>query len=406
MMKDECKLKIADCKLQNVGKTLRHNRRQFSIFNFQFAICNLLLLLSVAQAADERKAAIPFDFVSKFDDGRYGRMVGELVWKKLERDGGFILPETIGDVREYCAAHKLSPSPEMELEAMGKIVREHFGAQVGIWGSVERVPGTGEDAYDLTIKCVDFSDTRPKVHYDVKARTKTVSEIPHLYVRQMLDALKGRKPGEVGKGESPHPAAEPSGPSRQSGTDPLAAAAEDNWKNEPNLIAGDFERGADGVPAGWDKTAGQQRAPLGTEVRWTTEKNNPANRVARFVLDKNTAENAGVMYYSDYFPIEEGAKYRFQCRWRSDGPAVKVFVKCYDYFPDEARRREVYRSQQNLQGPGNAWNTHAEDFTPRHSKYAPRWGRVMLYAYLKPGEVEFDDVIVKRIVPVSPGERD
>ena len=160
------------------------------------------------------------------------------------------------------------------------------------------------------------------------------------------------------------------------------------------------------MPAGWDKTAGQQRAPLGTEVRWTTEKNNPANRVARFVLDKNTAENAGVMYYSDYFPIEEGAKYRFQCRWRSDGPAVKVFVKCYDYFPDEARRREVYRSQQNLQGPGNAWNTHAEDFTPRHSKYAPRWGRVMLYAYLKPGEVEFDDVIVKRIVPVSPGERD
>ena len=36
------------------------------------------------------------------------------------------------------------------------------------------------------------------------------------------------------------------------------------------------------------------------------------------------------MYYSDSFPVEAGAKYRFQCRWRSDGPAAKVFVKCYD----------------------------------------------------------------------------
>jgi hypothetical protein len=29
----------------------------------------------------------------------------------------------------------------------------------------------------------------------------------------------------------------------------------------------------------------------------------------------------------------------------------------------------------------------------------------MLYAYLTPGEVEFDDVAVKQIVPASPGEQ-
>jgi len=84
---------------------------------------------------------------------------------------------------------------------------------------------------------------------------------------------------------------------------------------------------------------------------------------------------------------------------------VKVFVKCYDYLPDEGRRREVYRSQQNLKGPKDSWNTQTEDFTPKHTKYSPKWGRVMLYAYLAPGTIEFDDAIVKRIVPASPGER-
>lgn len=370
-----------------VARCLRfrvRNVSHFALFILHFSFF-ILYFSNSAQAADARKVAIPFDFVSKFDDGRYGRMMGDMIWKKLERDGRFIVPESMDDVRDYCAAHKLSPRPKMKLAAMRKIVREDFGAQIGIWGGVERVAGHDEDVYDLTIKCVGFSDRqKPKVYYDTTVRTKTVSEIPHLYVKRMLDALHGRKPGE------------PPAPD---------VLAEKNWKKEPNLVHGDFERGANGVPKGWDKVAGQQREPLGAQVRWTAETGESGNRLIRFVLDKSTAETTGVMYYSDYFPIEEGAKYRFQCRWRTNGPDVKVFIKCYDYFPSEARRREVYRSQQNFKGKRDVWNTHTEDFAPRHTKYAPKWGRVMLYAYLKPGEVEFDDVIVKQIVPASPGEK-
>ena len=78
--------------------------------------------------------------------------------------------------------------------------------------------------------------------------------------------------------------------------------AEANWKKNPNLVKGDFEHGADGVPDGWDRVAGQQREPLGGLVRWADEIGNPKNRVIRFTLDKNVAENEGVMYYSDLFP--------------------------------------------------------------------------------------------------------
>jgi hypothetical protein len=380
----ECKLKIGHCKFVISNLRLPIFNFQLPILIFSCAFCLGLLSHSVALAADERKVVIPFDFVSKFDDGRYGQIVGDMIWKKLSRDGGFVVPESMQDVREHCESHKLRPSPDMGLDKMKKIVEDDFGGHVAIWGSVERAPGTEGEIYDLVVKCVDFSaKPQPKVIYEKKARTNSVSEIPHVYVKEMLDALAGRQA---------------TGPAR------LDLATEENWKKNPNLVSGDFEQGKDGAPNGWDKVAGQQREPLGKLVRWTTEKGGGYNKVVRFTLDRNVAENDGVMYYSDFFPVEEGAKYRFQCRWRTDGPAVRMFLKCYDT-DETGRRREACRSQQDFKGPNGTWNTHTEDFTPRHTKYSPKWGRVMLYAYLTPGEVEFDDVVVKQIVPASPGER-
>jgi hypothetical protein len=354
----------------------------FSIFPSFLLLFSLVLSPSCCCAADTRKIVIPFDFVSKFDDGRYGQIVGDMIWTKLSREKAFIVPDSMLDVRDYCESHKLRPSPEMDLDKIKKIVEGEFGGQIGIWGSVERAPGAEGEIYDLVLKCVDFSaKPKPKVIYEAKARTNSVSEIPHLYVKQMLDALNGKKPSSNANS---------------------VLTIEDGWTKNRNLVTGDFEHGTGGVPNGWSKTAGQQREPLGGLVRWTTEKGKPDNKVVRFTLDRNVAENEGVMYYSDFFPVEEGATYRFQCRWRSDAPTVKVFIKCYDA-DETGRRREVYRSQQNLKGPNGKWNTQTEDFTPKHTKYSPKWGRVMLYAYLSPGEVEFDDVVVKQISPASPG---
>jgi hypothetical protein len=351
-------------------------------------------------AAAEKKVVVPFDFVSKFDDGHYGEVVGDQIWKKLQKEGRFVIPDSMLDVRDICNRNHLRPAPEMPMEQIGKMVQEDFAAQIGIWGSVERAPGEQWEIYDLVIKCVDFSAQPPKVIYECKNRTNSVSEIPHLYVQQMLDALCGREPG--------------GGPS-------IDPDAERRWKENPNLVVGDFEQGSGGVPKGWEPLCGQQREPLGKLVRWMAEANNPGNKVVRFTLNKKVADNEGVMYYSETFPVEAGAKYRFQCRWRSNAPTVKVFIKCYDRIatdyasesPPSAQRdpgssgslndgkqmREVYRSQENLKGPKNTWNTHTEDFTPQHTKYTPQWGRVMLYAYHPEGVVEFDDVVVKQIVP-------
>ena len=370
-----------------------------------------------AYSSGKQKVVIPFDFVSKFDKGRYGQMVGDMIWKKLDREGGVIIPETMLDVRDFCAGRNLHLGPDTPMEKVQHVVREDFGAHVGIWGSVERVEGHEWDVYDLVIKCVDFSAyPDPKVIYECTARTNTVSEIPHLYVKQMLDKLYDRKPG---------------------GPPPVNKIAEENWVKNPNLVVGDFQSGSGGAPKGWESRGGQQREPLGGLVSWVPEGGNAENRLIRFKFPAAVGDSEGVMYYSGWFPVEEGARYRFQCRWRSNGPAVKVFIKCYDamgsqykesqykptagrprakgskenayrpgnnYVPEAGQRREVYRSQQNLKGPKNTWNVQTEDFTPKHTKYTPRWGRVMLYAYLGAGVVEFDDVVLKQILPASPGE--
>ena len=362
----------------------------------------------------KRKVVIPFDFQSKFDEGRYGGMVGDMVWKKLEREGGFLIPDSMFDVRDLCAANNVRIGPDTPLDKVREVVRRDFDADIGIWGSVERVPGHEWDVYDLTIKCVDFStDPDPKVIYEkTGVRTKVVSEIPHLYVKELLDKLYDRQPG---------------------GPPPIDQFAEENWKKNPNLVeGGDFERGTGGVPLGWESRGGQQREPLGGLVSWVPEAGASGNRVIRLTFDAGVGDSTGVMYYSKPFPVEEGAKYRFQCRWRSNGPSPKVFIKCYalmqseysaqqgykptqpgraaynpgrgNYVPEEGQLRECYRSQQNLKGPNNTWNVQVEDFTPKHTKYTPRWGRVMLYAYLGGGVVEFDDVVLKQIVPASPSE--
>jgi len=286
-------------------------------------------------------------------------------------------------VRDWSQRTKMAPSPETPLERMKQIVREDFGADLAIWGSVERVAGEALDVYDVSIRVADFTADPPRMIYETKARTKTVSEIPHLYVRAALDRLQERT------------AAKPREP------DP---AAEQRWREAKNLVRGDFEQGSPN-PVGWD--------PLGKGISLVTVRGDgeSSNRVLRFTIPEDVAATTGVLFYSEFFPVEEGATYRLSTRWRTTGSAVKIFVKCYDElstkFPEQkgqvvsSDRREVYRSQQNLQGAARQWNVHTEDFTPKHTQFTPRWGRVMLYGYWPQGTVEFDDVIVKQIVPPS-----
>ena len=94
------------------------------------------------------------------------------------------------------------------------------------------VPGAEGEIYDLVIKCVDFSaQPQPKVIYEVKARTnRSAKSRTCTSSRCSMRCTAGS----------------PAGRRR-----PIRLA-EENWKKNPNLVAGDFEHGSGGVPKGWD----------------------------------------------------------------------------------------------------------------------------------------------------------
>jgi hypothetical protein len=126
----------------------------------------------------------------------------------------------------------------------------------------------------------------------------------------------------------------------------------------------------------------------------------------RFDLDRERARSYGGLYYSDYVDLRPGATYRFQVRIKSSGLTPMVFLKCSAEFPPafgfEGQRREVYRRPIHAQATAS-WTTYTTDFTPRHSRYTPRWLRVMLYAYgADAGTVYFDNCILKEIKPPPP----
>ena len=160
-----------------------------------------------------------------------------------------------------------------------------------------------------------------------KARTQTVSEIPHVYVKEALDRLYGR-------------------------TEPVAAAPDpklqERWEKAPNLVKGDFEQGR-GAPAGLGSPAPRRdlgrREGQGRKVH--------AKKLIRFTMNEEVAGTTGVLYYSAFFPVEEGATYRFQCRWRPPARPPRcsssATTSCR---PSSATARAATRTAQDREARG------------------------------------------------------
>ena len=134
-------------------------------------------------------------------------------------------------------------------------------------------------------------------------------------------------------------------------------------------------------------------------------------------MSRNVAENNGLACESIWIPVEHGKTYRFTCMYHSTGPVPRLFLKGFalkgDQFGDksdpESVRREFYRAQILPRKKNDKFELIEMDFTP--SVVTPdkgdggskavgmkiEWLRVDLYIYLQPGDVFFDDIVVKKI---------
>ena len=137
-------------------------------------------------------------------------------------------------------------------------------------------------------------------------------------------------------------------------------------------------------------------------MSWAPNPDGPG-KVIKYDMDEATAGSYGLDFYSDWIEIQPGATYRFSCRYKSEGPTPKIFLKGYHAFPPQegfpADRRETYRRQVHPGGEKGQWNSVVADFIPEATRpdQQPAFLKVDLYAYWPKGVIYWDDIVLKKV---------
>jgi hypothetical protein len=259
------------------------------------------------------------------------------------------------------------------------------------------------------------------------AKTVTVEvppdkESPKLTVEGLITQLTGASFAHIREVECDH-------------SDP---AVEKRFAERANLVR---DPGFEDAPKGGKSAAGDWGAILGGDryappvITAEEARTQPADRVAvvpkvvagdpaakdghclMMRMSKNVAENNGLACESIWIPVEHNQTYRFTCMYHSTGPVPRLFLKGFALKPDqfgdksdpEAVRREFYRTQILPRKKNDKFELIEMDFTPSVVEQGKgnggskaegmkiEWLRVDLYIYLTPGDVFFDDVVVKKI---------
>jgi len=298
---------------------------------------------------------------------------------KLDRAGvyevidGPKMAEIAGEAKEPIG---FGTSPEA-IRELGKLV----DADVLVWGEIS-------GANQIRLKVLDLREKDARV----RELTKVIKEPTDLRFvsEEVLETLKG-----VSKFEHP---------SEEGVTND--ATAEQLWKKNPDLVKnGDFS-----TAGSWQAIFEAQKydvqisdtLPAEDKVNiYRLKEDGKINNVLAMNLSRYCAENNGMACLSDSIKIDPDTRYRISFRYKSDGPSLHVFVKgytLYDNIKGELVERDVFKGQVPPSGKtGGKWVTVVHDVNPQHVAFPVQTLRVDLYAYLSPGMVMFDDVVLKAV---------
>ena len=235
---------------------------------------------------------------------------------------------------------------------------------------------------------VHIYDARDKSTKDFSADLPDVTQM-RFAVEKLVDTLPGSKPFEHPDEVAVH-------------DDP---AADKLWKDGPNLCKeGTFDSPGDwrGIlmkqfypPPVTDEPPGEDQVVIRREGK---------EQYLAMNLSKGVAESNGLACLGGKIPIQPNTRYRISFRYRSDGPTIHPFIKGYIPVPPapgssgDTGEREIYRRQVPPSGSTRGqWVTVVDDLNPQHPSLTVQYLRVDLYAYLAPGTVEFDDIVIKAV---------
>jgi hypothetical protein len=339
-----------------------------------------LLLLAccvaqIAQAEDEKPKIAVFPLGGDAP-AEMREQIGFSLRAKLDRAGAYepidgpTMQDAVGD-KQFDA--------KTDVKDLRDIARG-LGAEIQIWGEANHVSSGTE----VHLRTFDLLQPDPLPH----EITKTIHQPTDMrfVVEEILQTLPDVKRFEH--------------PSEQAvKDDPQGDAL---WKTGANLLMnGGFDR-----PESWEMIFRDVRKTVEVKVdtpidsvgiEWQPDGNNAL--VMR--LSKDCAETNGMACLSASIKIEPKTRYRLSFRYQSDGPRLHVFVKGFTMaktIDGKDAEREIYRRQVPPTGKTDGkWVTVVDELTPKHATLPVQTLRVDLYAYLYPGTVLFDDVVLKAV---------
>lgn len=348
-----------------------------------------LILLSFAPAApvEDKKDAAKKPVIAVFPIGGQGKPTDRdraalALRLKLDRLNAF---EVLDGAKMMDLAAEAKS--QVSFDTTADVVKDLASvekADILVWGDL--------NGSKLRMKVLDTreKDAAPKEY------TKTIAQPTDMRfaIEEILETVKG-----VGKFEHPNEEAVRRDP-----------VAEELWKKNPNLIAnGDFsDQGcwhgiymSEYYPV---KLSGDLPAVDKINIyRCPKGPDGKPNNVLAMNLSKTAAENNGLACLSDAVKIEPKTRYRLSFKYKSEGPTLHVFVKGYTLVESAVTKgkmemREIYRRQVPPTGKTNgAWVEIVDELNPQHVHFPVQTLKVDLYAYLHPGVVMFDDVVLKAV---------
>ncbi|MBN1345263.1 MAG: hypothetical protein JXQ73_21400 [Phycisphaerae bacterium] len=312
----------------------------------------------------------------------------------------------------------LGPKLDMPPQEMGRWLRQ-VAAQVAVWGTVKR---QGDDLI-VHVRVVDLTDDPSE--YRLDKTYQAGGQRAHVDVLDpIVETLTGhavRRPRE--QGDVPEPPvlgpmlSKNPGFEEGSGEKPIGWERIDGlctfWIDDPTGVAR-------GKVIKMDTRMLQSQADAWWK-KWRAGA--PASQAPEPVFAKPPAYNAvaglhGVHYYSDFYEVKPGMRYRVLAdliATEGGGGKPKVFVKGYALVPatvreTEPQRREIWRTYLPCRESAGAWKHHSETFTiPDRGvtmsnvvTLQVKWIRIIPYAYWPPGVYYWDNVKVVEEPECSP----
>ncbi|MFW6108389.1 MAG: hypothetical protein ACOC8D_01115 [bacterium] len=284
-------------------------------------------------------------------------------------------------------------------KAIQTFAREQLGADLVLWGAVER---RDEGGFHVAVRCMR-TDGPPKPYLDVAKDVANLAFFTRFY-KEFEPILLGQRKTL----RTLHP------------VDPQRQAV--NLVKNPS-----FERGTwtpahwsklDGLTSHWlDRADGKGKCVLcDTDVdekqalAWMKQiqAGKVTARDAPEKIDRKVAGQygtigawEGVQVYSDFIPVKPTMRYRLSVDIKANWGGIffpKAFIKGYADQTDEftTQKRELYRAYLALRTKtrGKEWETFTRTFNPTLETPRVRYIRVMLYSYWPLGKYYWDNVAI------------